>query len=196
MSSLGQILYFLLPVILGGVSNMVFVKLPVATRLKRPMDGGWRLNDGERLLGENKTWKGFLGMILFTSLWMAVVAYVSRTFPWAGDLSLIRYEAFRFPFNEWFYGALWGFGYVLFELPNSYVKRRLNIPPGRNASGLKGILFTFIDQADSVIGCMVFMLFFYVPSVTEAVLIFLVGTGVHYVVNVLLFGIRLKNQPA
>jgi len=127
MNSLGQIFYFLLPVILAGVTNMVFVKAPVAKGLKRSMDRGLRLNDGERLLGENKTWKGFFGMILFTSLWMGVVVYVSRTFNWAGDLSLIRYEQFRFPFNEWIYGALWGFGYVLFELPNSYVKRRLAI---------------------------------------------------------------------
>lgn len=194
MQSIGQIVYFLLPVILGGITNMVFVKLPVAAALKKPIDRGLRLKDGERFLGDNKTWKGFLGMILFTSLWMGVVAQVSRSFPWVSGFSLIDYEAFRFPLNEWFYGAVWGFGYVLFELPNSYIKRRLNIPPGKNAAGFRGILFTFIDQADSVIGCMVFMLFFYVPGAAEAFMIFLVGTGVHYFVNILLFGVGLKTQ--
>jgi hypothetical protein len=89
---------------------------------------------------------------------------------------------------------LWGFGYVLFELPNSFIKRRLEIPPGRNVTGVKGVVFTFVDQADSVVDCMVFMLFFYIPGAKEAALIFITGTTVHYGVNVLLFGVGLKHQ--
>ena len=56
----------LMSVILAGVLNMVFVKFRCCQKLNRPMDGGICLSDGKRLFGDNKTWKGFFGMILVT----------------------------------------------------------------------------------------------------------------------------------
>jgi CDP-diglyceride synthetase len=189
-----RIPFLLLPVILAGISNMVFVKLPVLGFLRKPMDGGKVLKDGGRLFGDNKTWKGFLGMIVLTSLWMGVVGLLCRSLDWADRASLVRYREFVFPYSEWFYGALWGLGYVLFELPNSFMKRRLRIEPGKNKEGRLKFLFMFIDQADSAVGIVVFLFLFRRPSLLEVVLIFVIGSGLHYVINVLLYLARLKKQ--
>src|SRR4029453_19263538 len=38
------------------------------------------------------------------------------------------------------------------ELPNSFLKRRAGIPPGAQASGMRGIAFHVLDQVDVVFG--------------------------------------------
>ncbi len=190
---IGRVTYTILPIVMAGIINMILVKAPVFNFLRRPMDGGKRCSDGKRLFGDNKTWKGFWGMIFLTGFWMWFFGLLDEYFDWARGLSLIPLSQFS-PWQEWLYGALWGLGYVLFELPNSYIKRRIDIPPGKNASGALGHLFRFIDQADSVIGCLIFMLFFYRPTLLEAVSIFIVGVAIHLAVNILLYVVGLKGQ--
>ena len=172
---------------------MVFVRLPVLDFMKRPMDRGLVCRDGKRLFGANKTWKGFFGMIFLTALWMWIFGLIDSTFSRVHGISLFRYEDFSTA-EEWLYGAIWGFGYVLFELPNSFIKRRIGIPPGKNRAGLMGNLFKFIDQADSVLGCMILMLIFYVPSISDAAAIFIIGVAIHYLINILLYMAGLKQQ--
>lgn len=173
---------------------MIYVKLPPVRRRNAPMDGYRTANDGKRILGDHKTWQGFIGMIFFTGLWMVVLVWICSHLDWGRDMAIVDYSQWRFPMEAIVYGCLLGFGYVLFELPNSYIKRRLNIAPGKNASGWKGRIFLFVDQADSVLGCMVFMMLFYRPSVREAMLLFAIGVGIHYVINILLFLVGLKDQ--
>ncbi len=186
--------YFLLPVILGGVCNMLYVRLPWVRRWNAPMDGGRRAKDGERLLGDHKTWQGFGGMIVLTALWMTFFVFIDHHFDWAHRLAVVNYRHWIFPQQALFNGAIWGLGYVLFELPNSYIKRRIHIPPGKNARGGIGLLFLFLDQADSVAGCIVSMLAFFRPGWTEILTIFVMGVGIHYIVNIFLFLVGLKKQ--
>lgn len=171
ISFIGHIYYLILPAILGGILNMVFVKLPILKSWQVPMDGGRTLGDGKRIFGDNKTWKGFFGMIVLTGL--------SALLFWRGT--------FKFSF---LCGAWLGFGYVLFELPNSFVKRRLGLPSGKNG----GVIQTFFDQADSVIGCVLLMPLIYPLTWLEGVGIFVIATATHYVVNVLLFLFKLRGQ--
>lgn len=194
MKSIIEIIYLILPVMLGAISNMVFVKFPCCGVLNVPMDKGKVLSDGKRLLGDNKTWKGFFGMITLTSFWFVVVSIFTRNFIWVQKIALLPYSTYNTPFTELMYGAIWGLGYVLAELPNSFIKRRLNISPGKNAKGFLGKLFIFVDQSDSVVGCLLFMLFFYIPTIIDILLIFVIATILHYIINILLFLIKLKKQ--
>lgn len=196
MSVLIPALLIILPVVLAGVSNMVYVKMPMHDRLRVPMDGGRRWRDGRRLFGDNKTWKGFIGMIVFTALWLGLFELLGEAVEPIGRIVPFPFEEWRFPLNGWLFGAWWGLGYVLFELPNSFVKRRLSIPPGRNASGARGLFFTTLDQADSVIGCTLFLFAFYNPGWRLALAIVAVGTAIHYLTNVGLYAANLKNQAA
>jgi hypothetical protein len=92
------------------------------------------------------------------------------------------------------YGASLGLAYVLAELPNSFIKRRLDIAPGKNATGIKGILFTVIDQADSIIGGAIVISIYTPMSFYNFWQLVLVASVIHYAVNVLLYFVRLKSQ--
>ena len=168
---IGHIYFLLLPAILGGVLNMVFVKLPILKSWQIPIDGGKTLKDGKRIFGDNKTWKGFFGMIVLTAL----------------SALLFWHSAFQY---SYLCGAWLGFAYVLFELPNSFVKRRLNIGSGKNG----GFIQTLVDQADSALGYALFMLFIYPLTFIEWLSIFIIATATHYIFNVLLFFVKLRGQ--
>lgn len=185
MTLLTSLLLLMVPFIVAGTLNMIFVKSGVLSSLHTPMDGGRTLADGRRIFGDNKTWKGFWGMTAFTALTFAAYAAAAQpgmiALPADGAAGLLI-------------GALFGFLYVLFELPNSYCKRRLDIAPGGSAVGPLRPVFAFVDQADSAVGVALVL-----PLVTElgpieAGLFVLVGAAVHYLVAIALYMVGLKNQ--
>lgn len=196
MSNLSHYLFLLLPLIIGGVANMIWVKSSVFNGLKTPMDAGLCLSDGKRLWGDNKTWKGFIGMIVLTALAMSGVQAMVIALDGAHALSMIPFRSWSFPFSGLLFGGLWGLAYVLSELPNSYIKRRIDIDPGTNSRGLKGALFLIVDQADSIVGCALLLPLFFAATWGDAIAFIVTGTVVHLVINVLLFFVGLKKQPA
>lgn len=88
-------------------------------------------------------------------------------------------------------GLALGFAYLLAELPNSFMKRRLGIKEGKLPDS-KRWLFAFMDQADSALGCMLAYRFLLGTSWAVLFLTLAVGTVIHLVMNVLLYllGIR------
>ena len=168
---------------------MVFVKTKFLQSLSRPLDGGLVLSDGKRLFGANKTWKGLIGMIVFTAICTVVLNVFpeqSATFRSGRSLNDIPYEGL--------YGVSLGLAYTLAELPNSFIKRRLDIAPGKNATGIKGILFTVIDQADSIIGGAIVIGIYTSMSSYQFWQLVLVASVIKYAINVLLYFVRLKSQ--
>lgn len=91
-------------------------------------------------------------------------------------------------------GILLGIGYVIPELPNSYVKRRMNIVPGER-SEKHAVLFSFIDQADSAIGCAFVYWVLFFPPIPVIIAMVLLGPFVHVVANLMLFSAGLRKQP-
>ena len=65
MEKLAEMYITLLPIILAGVMNMVWCKIKVCDFLRKPIDFEKNFTDGRRIFGDNKTFKGFIGMILF-----------------------------------------------------------------------------------------------------------------------------------
>lgn len=193
MNDLAAYFWILLPIVLAAVCNMLWVRLPAVRRFNRPMDADRLWRDGRPLLGAHKTWFGFMGMPAWSAAWMAVFSMVNARLTWTASLDLFGSSGWTIS-TALVNGAVWGIGYVLAELPNSFIKRRLDIGPGQTAGGLKGLVFTFWDQADSVIGCLLTMHWFYRPAPAELLLLFVLGTAIHYLVNVALFLLGLKNQ--
>jgi len=194
MSTLPQLFFLIAVLVCAGASNMVFVKSPFLSGLSQPMDGGTLLRDGKRLFGDNKTWKGFFGMIVLTPVWLAIASRLAANFPDMQGLSLLALDEGQFPVQAWLPGALWGLAYVLAELPNSFLKRRVDIAPGKNASGMKGFFFLVLDQADSVIACVLVLPLFISISWLDAVFLVVLGSIIHYLTNLGLFAVRLKKQ--
>lgn len=176
----------LFPVILAGVTVMLFVLLPILDCLKRPMDHGLVLQDNRPLFGEHKTWKGFLAYPLFTALWTVLAGLLAANFP---KLEAMNYLYVRHENNlryNLLIGLALGLAYALFELPNSFIKRRLGIEEGQMAEGRLRLLFVFVDQADSVIGCVLVLALVYPMSPGFIVSYILLGAGLHILLNYLL----------
>jgi CDP-diglyceride synthetase len=193
MSPMPQLLFLIAVLVCAGATNMVFVKANRRARL-RPIDAGVVLCDGKRLFGDNKTWEGFFGMIAITAVWLAIAVWLASHVPAIKDLSPTAFEELRPLFKAWLFGALLGLAYVLAELPNSFLKRRIDIPPGRNATGLKGIIFLVLDQVDSVIGCVIALLLLGSITGPDAVMLIVLGSLAHYLTNLGLYAVRLKKQ--
>lgn len=109
--------------------------------LNRPIDGGATLR-GRRVFGDNKTWRGafvMLGGVVAATLGLwRLTAFRRRLPPQLQDA------------NPLAYGALLGIGTVVGELPNSLVKRQLDIAPGGRRTTPAGLALIAIDQADFI----------------------------------------------
>lgn len=94
-------------------------------------------------------------------------------------------------------GAWVGLGFMLGELPNSFVKRQLDIAPGMPPAHLWGQRFCFaVDQLDSVVGGLLALsLVVPVPAWTWIHLI-VAGAVVHWGFNVVFVWIGLKTRAA
>ncbi|WP_257293686.1 CDP-alcohol phosphatidyltransferase family protein [Endozoicomonas sp. YOMI1] len=129
-----QALYLQIPLVIGGILHMVVVSRDDFPALAKPI---WY-----RAFGANKTWRGLVVVPLLT----AAGACLLYPLEWLlGAAS---------PFSGqplWLSGTLAGLGYVLAELPNSWVKRRLGIAAGQLPTQGRVIAIA-ADQLDSAIG--------------------------------------------
>lgn len=181
----------MVPVILAGILNMLFVKTPMYARLKCPIDGGKSLRDGRRLFGENKTWAGFWGMILAGALAQLLWGRVCLGMP---EMCYIYSNHENTPLFNLLAGAAMGLAYMLFELPNSFVKRRLDIPCGKTVAGIKGAVFFVVDQVDSLFGVGLVFAALYPMSLWQYFLYILLGAATHIAVNWLLYKTRIRRN--
>ena len=158
-----QMAWLALPVIFSGVFHMFVVKQRWLPRLARPIDRGACFR-GRRIFGDNKTWRGVVVMIGAGAIAGAVqgffggsalsdvsalgAVWLVDTGP-PGDAVPLGY-ALQYGAAH----ALFGLGYALGELPNSFLKRQIDIAPGKAGAGLLGAFFLLLDQADSVAACL------------------------------------------
>ena len=172
MNLVSQALVLSIPLVFGGCVHMAVVKGDWLPGLKIPIQRAW--------FGANKTWRGVLSMPLATALGV-------RLAQWAWP------DVFQG--RNWFaLGMLLGIAYVVFELPNSFIKRRMGIEPGKRPPRYPA-LFALMDQADSAVGCaLVYWYALHLPFPT-VVLLILMGPTVHLIVNYTLYLMRLRKEP-
>ena len=133
----------------------------------RPIDLGKTLSDGQRILGDNKTFRGFISGIIVGTLVGLVGSYLLSTnlMPIALPASL---------------GALLG------DMVGAFLKRRLHIKPGGALPG--------VDQLDFVVGSMVLVSLFSPISVTVALILLVVTPPIHFLTNVGAYLLGLKKN--
>lgn len=192
--SIAEMAFICLPMAIAGLFHMVFIKLPVLNALLRPMDAGITLWDGKRLFGDNKTWKGFVGMPIGCLISFGVLGVFCEQSEVIGDLTIINYQNLGVFQNGWLFGAFMGLGYILAELPNSFIKRRIDIAPGTNKEGLAGNAFRVVDQIDSSFGCAVAFTFVIPMTFLDILNLTVVGGLLHYIFAVMLYFVGLKKQ--
>lgn len=184
----------LFSVILAGISNMVWCKLPVMKWANLPMDRELVLADGKRLFGKNKTWKGFFGMIFFNIIWQVLIGLLLNFTPPLEALNLIYLHETNNLSTNFVVGFWLGLAYVAFELPNSWLKRRLDIAPGKTASNPLKWIFIIIDQIDSLLGCALVIAWFVPISLPLYLAFVALGGLTHLVINQGLYVLKLRRN--
>jgi hypothetical protein len=132
---------------LAGVCQTAWLALPMSRRFAIPLDGG-RTFRGRRLFGANKTLRGFVIMVPASGISFAILAGILDGLPSGlAGLWLIS------PASYALLGIWAGFGFMLGELPNSFVKRQLGVAPGHTAkTGPTHSVFLVLDRIDSILG--------------------------------------------
>jgi hypothetical protein len=81
------------------------------------------------------------------------------------------------------------------ELPNSFLKRRLGIAPGRQRRSPAGAALSLLDQGDLVLGIWVALLPVWAMPAWLAAIAFAAVSAVHAVVNVVGYAIGARAAP-
>ncbi len=190
---LGSMYVTLLGPILAGIVNSIWCKTGYWKCLQCPMDGEKVFFDNKRIFGDNKTWKGFIGYIVFNIIGMVLWGLFCK------GLGIESYNMFygsteNTVGSNLIIGFLLGLAYGVFELPNSFLKRRLGIVPGKSISGFRRAFFVFFDQADSVFGC-VLVVCLYAPMTVGFYFVYVVvGAVTHILINMLLYAMKLRKN--
>ncbi len=190
MDLFAQTLWLAAPVIGAGVVQIVAIHRGWLGRLAgAPLDCGMTLH-GRRLFGDNKTLRGLATMVGATIGFVLVEAVLSRHTDWGRRLSLVDFDRV----SPLLWGALLGGGYVVGELPNSFVKRRLDVAPGAAAPGGLAALFWLFDQVDSLVGVLALMSVVWVPPFAIVVLLAGMTLCVHPALALVMVALGLKHR--
>ena len=172
-------LYLAIPLVVSGSLHMLIVSRNWFAALAVPIN--------QPAFGANKTWRGMLVMPLASIPGVYLALLIEPLLSAHLLVSLLD-------LSPWLLGSALGIGYVLAELPNSYVKRRLGIQPGKQPQK-HGFWFGLMDQADSAIGCALVYWLMLHPSLLIMLWIILLGPLLHLLVNLSLYSAGLRKQP-
>ncbi len=162
---------FILPLFIGNVLHMLIVKRNYMAWAARPLS--------VPLFGAGKTYRAFIVM------------------PVACGLSCLFFRALVLhePGNAWSFsiGFILGLTYLIAELPNSYIKRRLGISSGQSHHRYK-LLQHVIDKTDSLLPVTIVYYFITSISGSMAVELFVVSFIIHVTFSLLLFQLKIKKS--
>jgi len=124
-----QLLFLGSPVLLAAIAHGLTIRYDVLPFLRKPLDFGLHFRR-KRLFGNNKTWRGLAVHVAFCTLGATIQGWFQEQGITPRWLPLFDYTK-----QGPLVGFLLGLGMTLGELPNSFLKRQLDIPPGQRASG-------------------------------------------------------------
>lgn len=182
-------LFLIAAFIMAGIAQTAWFKAPISRRFTIPLDAGLTLR-GRRLFGAHKTLRGFIVMVPAASIAFALLALATGHAENAG----------LWPLTIWQYaclGAWAGFGFMAGELPNSFIKRQLDIAPGGIGTSSTGrFIQLVIDRLDSPAGMLAALsVVVALPALTWAIAV-LVGPMLHGFFSFVMFRLGLKARPA
>ena len=159
----------LIPLLVANVLHMLIIKQQYFKDLETPIKRSW--------FGAHKTWRGLIIVPILTGCTLM---------GFKDFIGLDTFQALRI-------GLFFGSAYMLFELPNSFIKRRLGIPAGGQHSKF-AIIFSLIDKLDSALGvCLVYWSLGY-ATLLQTLFLLLLSSAIHAAVSYLLVRIQLKKS--
>ncbi len=164
-----HILIVVAPLVLANTLHMLLVKRSWLNFINIPIS--------DQLFGSNKTWRGFVFLTVVNAF-----------------LVFLMTQLFSIPINNSaLLGAILGFTYLLFELPNSYMKRKLGVTPGAKHQQYR-YFFSWVDKSDSAFGLsLVYYLLGYVDW-KMAILLYFICSITHIISSLILVGLKIKSS--
>lgn len=170
MNNLWTIILTIFPsMILANVLHMFIVKYNILPQLNKPISAQY--------FGSNKTWRGLVIVPLLNTVFLVII----------NSVFMMNVK------NPIGLGLIIGLTYMLFELPNSFFKRRAGIRPGASASEKK-YFFMIADKTDSAFGVALVCYFIGGLNITEALLLFLINSLTHTLISLLLVSLKIKSS--
>ena len=176
--------------ILAGFAQTTWFAWKRSQAFAVPLDGGLTFR-GRRLFGDNKTLRGLIVMVPAGAVALPISAFVfSHILPSPTGLWPLTMGGYAV------LGAWSALGFMLGELPNSFLKRQLDIAPGTASTG-RGLAWQLTaDRLDSGIGLLLAAsLVVHVPWATWAIVLS-IGPIFHWSFSVLMFQLGIKPRPA
>jgi len=164
-----SLIAFILPAYIANSSPVVF-----SGRI--PMDLGKKFWDGKRLLGPGKTFKGLVAAIAIGTTTGFILASANGVF--------LPQAEFK---QKILAGFLLSAGTMAGDLLGSFIKRRLDIPPGAQHE--------FFDQLLFLGGALALTSTIYLPTWQEIVFLVVITYILHKTFNYLAHYLKLKNVP-
>ncbi len=189
----------LLPLVITNIAHMVLVKRNGWAALSIPIHVG--------AFGANKTWRGVVFVSVVNAVCFGLINFpggvlLSHLNDTATDATLYN-DAILRDLSTWhgwedilfkcFIGWVYGMAYVLFELPNSWLKRRMGIAPGATATR-GAIWFTLLDKTDSALGVSLVFCVLRDFSWSDALLFFVTASALHFLFSWILYLRKIKKS--
>ena len=149
------VLYLYLPAFISNAMPVIASRIP-GLRL-------WRVPVSIPVLGKNKTWRGVVSGIAGGIVCALAQWYFANVLP------------FEVPLHDrgigmmLLFGLLLGAGAPAGDLAKSFLKRRLGLPPGS--------ALPVIDGIDYIVGALLFLSPFYVPTLPDMALLLVIGAA-------------------
>lgn len=170
-----QIIWFFLPATLANMSPVVFKKVPF---LNYPVDFNLQFQ-GKPLLGKNKTYRGFFFGILIAIL---TISLQKTLYPYLTNFSLINYNEI----NTYLLGFLLGQGALFGDSLESFLKRRLNISPGKP--------WIPFDQIDWIGGAILWSNLYISLALKINILAIILLGLLHPVINIISYALGIRDN--
>ncbi len=170
------VLYLFIPAYVANMMPVIVKKIPF---LNYPLDFGIK-HDNKRLLGDNKTWRGFLFGVASSTVAFALQKYFYT-------IGFTRWAVIPYDQASITIGFLMGFGALLGDATESFIKRKIGYDPGKPC-------FPW-DQIDFMIGALLFTVPLWInvwQSTLLAVIIIILGD---VIVQKTAFLLKLKDDP-
>jgi hypothetical protein len=171
---------------LAGAAQTAWFAAPLSQRFAQPLDAGRRLR-GRRIFGGHKTVRGFVVMVPAAALSFALLGGAAPASLHVWPLSPLSFAGL---------GALAGAAFMAGELPNSFVKRQLDIGPGEAGGGLGSIVQFIVDRTDSGIAMLAAVSLAVPTPWTTWLVVLLIGPAIHWSFSVAMFRLGLKARAA
>ena len=166
----------------------------VLTGGKFPIDQGKILSDGNRLLGDGKTWSGLIGGTL-GGIAFGIILNSDKGYTTLENLTGEKFQQELWGNNPLLVFTLLSFGALFGDISASFYKRRQNL--------MRGEKFTLLDMYDfifmTLLLCFIFqnswLMSWILDSWSPLFIILFLTPILHRGVNIIGYKIGVKNEP-